>query len=77
MRIDVLTGCRTFSSTMGLPRLIDVGTSRLDGICPVIGMRSDFSTSLSSNPTLESERLMTTRHRSRGYSAAAASPASG
>ena len=49
------------SSTMGTPRLIDAGTSRALGICPAIGMRSDFSTSLSSKPTFESDRLTTTR----------------
>ena len=51
---------------IGTPRLMAAGTSRELGIWIEIGTRRVFSTSLRARPTLESERLRTTAHFSRG-----------
>ena len=61
-----LTGLFGSSLTMATPRLVEAGTSRLDGIWLTIGALSVFSTSGSARPTLESDRLSTMRSRSRG-----------
>src|SRR5215469_3531643 len=66
LMIAWLTGWAGLSSTIGVPLLIDTGTSRLDGTCRAIGLRTTLATSSAVRPTFASERLRTTDRISPG-----------
>ncbi|MGH3450820.1 MAG: hypothetical protein ACRDQW_08825 [Haloechinothrix sp.] len=58
-RIALLAGWLGLSVNSGTPRLMDTGTSRLDGMCAVMGEPTTRSMSAAVSPTLASARFST------------------